>query len=223
MQHRQVGRDCENLVLSWDHGEVLFTISTSLETQINASRKKWGNSNEPNSCLFCMATSIFPRRIIVPRWILWRAYNPLAIEKCSLSTTSTYYEDQMAPRGQKCSSQEEFKGQETLSAISLFGWLNYKMHQKGFMLPRKPGFYIDPFKPLECMPCPFVKERKHWISLAPSLSLGKNHGGCIPVPLHQDSPWILMSFSGICSRQSWSFLQCPYISNHAIVLILGFF
>lgn len=81
---------------SW--GSFMYNINSAHETQINNSRKKWGNSNGPNSCLFCMAISLFPKRVI-PLWVLLRAYNLLAIEKCSLSAATTDYEDQKASRG----------------------------------------------------------------------------------------------------------------------------
>lgn len=102
---------------SW--GCFIYNVNFIHETQINASRMKWSNSSGPKGCLFYMATSVLASRVIVPLWVLHRAYNLLAIDKCSLSSTTTDYKDQKASRGQKCSSQEEFKGKARVMLLKL--------------------------------------------------------------------------------------------------------
>lgn len=41
----------------------ICNINFAHETQINNSRKKWGNSNGPNSCLLCMLSFYFQREL----------------------------------------------------------------------------------------------------------------------------------------------------------------
>lgn len=86
-------------------GEFYLQYQLAYETKINASRKKWGNSNGPNICLFCMTTFSFPKRAIVPLCILYRAYNLLARKMFIICSKTTDYKNQQASLGQKYSSK----------------------------------------------------------------------------------------------------------------------
>lgn len=108
------------------------------------------------------------------------------------------------------------------------------MHLKRIPVPQETWLLHDTFRlqTTRVQATPFCEGKEEWNQSDPSnvtnagdgpiTNTRKTHGGHLPVPLPQDGPGIFMSFLGICSGQSWSCLQCPYTSNHAIVLILGF-